>query len=433
MTTLTTAIQYFKPTHLGTEDLPWHPFTPYSPDVQLKLLHLDFVCRPLRAVRTGRYRPEGARCADSSTALCLLARTPASTRGCSPGCMRRRCPAGLHRPGLARSLVPRGSGHAATASTRTPPCGSPRWVSMSCSAGGAARGSPTCCRHSVRASPASLTRPGTSWWSLIRTDECCGGRAAWTSAGKPIASGSWRARPGTRTAWAPTPSAPRWSHAAACRSSRQSQLQTAHWAELERLRSLAAPLLARMADPALAVDRHGWVAAATGIAPVDRIVLPQRIAQPHLRLPAYGVCSFEPLPGGWLIRLDRARGANTESEDLAQDLFGDPQRTVTVRAGMSRLRRQLGPTLDHRPYRFADNIDVRLDPPGHRQPAGMVRRAGHPGAVREPGGLRHWPGEVASWAARAWAYPGRPGRRGAAVQRWPSVPSGRSTRGYDRC
>lgn len=43
MTTLTTAIQYFKPTHLGTDQLPWHPFTPYSPEVELKLLHLDFV------------------------------------------------------------------------------------------------------------------------------------------------------------------------------------------------------------------------------------------------------------------------------------------------------------------------------------------------------------------------------------------------------
>jgi hypothetical protein len=171
---------------------------------------------------TGRYRPEGARCADSSTAPCRPARTPASTRGSSPGCMRGRCPAGLHRPGLARSSVPHGSGHAATASTRTPLCGSPRWVSRSCSAGGPTRGSPTCCRHSVRASPASLRRPGRSWWYLIRTGACSGGRAARPSADKPIASDSWRARPGTRTVWAPTPSAPRWSHAAACRSSRRS-------------------------------------------------------------------------------------------------------------------------------------------------------------------------------------------------------------------
>lgn len=30
---------------------------------------------------------------------------------------------------------------------------------------------------------------------------------------------------------------------------------------------------------------------------------------------------------------------------------------------MSRLRRQLGATLDHQPYRFADHVEVRIDPP----------------------------------------------------------------------
>jgi quercetin dioxygenase-like cupin family protein len=39
----TTHIDYFKPTHLGMEQLPWHPFTPYSDDVLLKVLHVDFV------------------------------------------------------------------------------------------------------------------------------------------------------------------------------------------------------------------------------------------------------------------------------------------------------------------------------------------------------------------------------------------------------
>jgi len=33
----------FKPTYLGADDLPWHPFTPYSDEVQLKILHLDLV------------------------------------------------------------------------------------------------------------------------------------------------------------------------------------------------------------------------------------------------------------------------------------------------------------------------------------------------------------------------------------------------------
>jgi 2,4'-dihydroxyacetophenone dioxygenase len=37
----TTLIKAFKPTHIGTEGLPWHPFTPYSDQVMLKLLHID--------------------------------------------------------------------------------------------------------------------------------------------------------------------------------------------------------------------------------------------------------------------------------------------------------------------------------------------------------------------------------------------------------
>jgi 2,4'-dihydroxyacetophenone dioxygenase len=43
MTTLTTAIPYYAPTILTQDALPWHPFTPYSDDVQLKILHVDFV------------------------------------------------------------------------------------------------------------------------------------------------------------------------------------------------------------------------------------------------------------------------------------------------------------------------------------------------------------------------------------------------------
>jgi len=178
---------------------------------------------------------------------------------------------------------------------------------------------------------------------------------------------------------------------------------------------------------------------------------PQRIAETRLRLPAYGACSLEPLPGGWLIRLDRVRGADIESEEvtqvrldlrhsrqpgvivhttsgsweqnlsprhteillvlatfrrgrtaseLAQDPFGNPQRTVTVRAEMSRLRRQFGTTLDHQPYRFADNVDVRVDLPDTGSllawsvaPAIQALRA-------SPAGLDIGPGDVASRTAR---------------------------------
>ncbi|WP_369696813.1 helix-turn-helix domain-containing protein [Streptomyces sp. XD-27] len=45
---------------------------------------------------------------------------------------------------------------------------------------------------------------------------------------------------------------------------------------------------------------------------------------------------------------------------LASDLFGDSSRTVTVRAEMSRLRRTVGGVLAHRPYRFADSVEVEV-------------------------------------------------------------------------
>ena len=46
--------------------------------------------------------------------------------------------------------------------------------------------------------------------------------------------------------------------------------------------------------------------------------------------------------------------------ELAADLFGDPARTVTVRAEMSRLRRHLGGLLSHRPYRIRDGLGVTV-------------------------------------------------------------------------
>lgn len=47
------------------------------------------------------------------------------------------------------------------------------------------------------------------------------------------------------------------------------------------------------------------------------------------------------------------REGRTASE-LAQDIFGDATRTVTVRAEISRLRRHLAEVLAHRPYRFGE-------------------------------------------------------------------------------
>jgi len=139
-------------------------------------------------------------------------------------------------------------------------------------------------------------------------------------------------------------------------------------------------------------------------------MLPADPTDDHAWLPALGSCVLEPLPGGWLVRptgdteettatrvrldlssprtarlhVTSASGswrhalsprhaevllvlalhpAGRSAAELSGDLFGTPDRLVTVRAEMSRLRRLLGGVLLHRPYRFADWVDVEIVPP----------------------------------------------------------------------
>lgn len=194
------------------------------------------------------------------------------------------------------------------------------------------------------------------------------------------------------------------------------EVRAAHEHRLRRLRGVAAPLLARLSGPALVVALDGTTAASTGLTAPDRVPLPDVLHQGLLDdgvlwLPALGRCSAEPLPGGWLLRqlpdddagtpagtrlvldlsgeaprltvtgpsgawthtptprhaellLTLARHpAGLTAGQLAADLFGDPGRTVTVRAEVSRLRRALGPLLCSQPYRFAGDVRVELVPP----------------------------------------------------------------------
>jgi hypothetical protein len=189
----------------------------------------------------------------------------------------------------------------------------------------------------------------------------------------------------------------------------EGELRCRHWAAIDGLRSVAAPLLARIPGRAAVVDRNGWVAAVTGMPPLERLALPAGAQAGPLWLPSLGACLLEPVPGGWLVRLgskeaDRpvrvlldvshprswsltvqGRAGSWERQlsprhaellfvlavhpegrsaaQLACDLFGDPSRTVTVRAELSRLRRTLAGVLAHRPYRFADGVLVELVPP----------------------------------------------------------------------
>ncbi|MFJ2769320.1 GAF domain-containing protein [Streptomyces sp. NPDC087300] len=190
----------------------------------------------------------------------------------------------------------------------------------------------------------------------------------------------------------------------------EARLRDRHVTSLDRLRAVAAPVLARLRGRAVAVDAHGWTAAVTGMAPTDRIPLPKSLAAGRTWLPSLGTCLAEPLPGGWLLRpedpdegpeplvatrlvldvsgprhwtLAVLGGARDWTHDLsprhaellfllathrwgrsaaglADDMFGDPARTVTVRAELSRVRRYLGGLLAHRPYRFHEDVDVQV-------------------------------------------------------------------------
>ncbi|WP_030421848.1 GAF domain-containing protein [Streptomyces sp. SCSIO 75703] len=185
----------------------------------------------------------------------------------------------------------------------------------------------------------------------------------------------------------------------------EARLRELHLRSLERLRAVAAPVLARIGGRALVVDRDGWTAAVTGMPFTERVLLPKYAGSGPRWLPVLGACVVEPLDEGWLVRaveepvgpavtrivLDLAqprrwsvrvlggsdawerelsprhaellyllavhRGGRSAAE-LAEDLFGDPARTVTARAEMSRVRRYLGAYLLPRPYRFCEEAEV---------------------------------------------------------------------------
>ncbi|WP_424858201.1 GAF domain-containing protein [Streptomyces sp. SAI-170] len=211
----------------------------------------------------------------------------------------------------------------------------------------------------------------------------------------------------------------------------EARLREAHLTSLERLRAVAAPVLARIGGRALVMDRDGWTAAVTGMPYTSRTALPKTLSAGQRWLPGLGLCSLEPLAGGWLVRAaaDRPqprtqtrivldvtqprrwtvtvsagagewcrelsprhaellyllarRPAGRSAAGLAEDLFGDAGRTVTVRAEMSRVRRYLEGFLEHRPYRFCDEVDVRVllpDDPSDLLPhssAPAIRQARH--------------------------------------------------------
>lgn len=190
------------------------------------------------------------------------------------------------------------------------------------------------------------------------------------------------------------------------------EIRSATQERLQVLRSIAAPLLARRSGRALVVTYDGITAAATGFVPPARVALPTGFAGGEAWVAGFGLVTAEPVPGGWLLsaendaaddaissicldlssRVPRATLAGPSgtwahsltprhgeiilslmlhregrsASELADDLFGDPTRTVTVRAEMSRLRKVLGAVLSHRPYRIAHDVGAELVEPVDR-------------------------------------------------------------------
>jgi len=187
----------------------------------------------------------------------------------------------------------------------------------------------------------------------------------------------------------------------------ESQLREQHDRTLNRLRTVAAPILARIGSPALAVDPDGWVAAVDSLPLHNRVLLPDDIAQGSVWIPNLGRCDAEVLPGGWLLRLAIDGGVavpghmtldlrdsrspalemtgqfgtwrhdislrhaeilvalarspeGRTAPELAEDLYGDRTRVVTVRAEISRLRKQFAGLLAAQPYRYADAVKVAV-------------------------------------------------------------------------
>lgn len=182
------------------------------------------------------------------------------------------------------------------------------------------------------------------------------------------------------------------------------ELLERHRRSLEELRTGSGHVLTRVSSPAAVVDRAGHVAATSGLLTQRRVALPDDLQPGVVHLHGIGDVTVEPLPGGWLLRgptesplgtravldLDGEPHIQVVAESgpwtrrltprhaelllaiigagdgglgaaaLADEVFADPARVVTVRAELSRLRRIRGGLLLTRPYRIAPSVSVEV-------------------------------------------------------------------------
>ncbi len=165
------------------------------------------------------------------------------------------------------------------------------------------------------------------------------------------------------------------------------------------LRQSARGVLANARGPLLLVDDNGWVAHQSGIAVRDRLEVPR--ADRLIAVPGLGLCAPGRLCEAWLIRprearqdivayrdltgphilwltldaekwrtpltrrhadvlvlLQRAGRSGMTAARLSTALFGDEEHCVTVRAGVSRLRRVVGDLVTTNPYRLTSAVTL---------------------------------------------------------------------------
>ncbi|MET9972251.1 GAF domain-containing protein, partial [Streptomyces sp. NPDC006356] len=109
----------------------------------------------------------------------------------------------------------------------------------------------------------------------------------------------------------------------------EARLRELHLTSLERLRAVAAPVLSRLSGRALVVDRDGWTAAVSGMPYTHRIALPKSLSPGRRWLPPLGLCSVEPLAGGWLVRASE-EPVPPAATRIALDLTQPRRWSVTV-------------------------------------------------------------------------------------------------------
>lgn len=179
------------------------------------------------------------------------------------------------------------------------------------------------------------------------------------------------------------------------------QIESDFQARLDRLRRANAALTGVQSGAYLLVDEDGWVADAGGFTAPERIEAPR--AGRAVAVPGLGLCTADPVDGGWLVhpnsaatpivgRLDltetpvlelrsdeapwrialtarhgellgliaRASPGGLTASALSTSLYGDAAHQVSVRAEISRLRRTVGALITTNPYRLADGVHLHV-------------------------------------------------------------------------